>query len=98
MKSLPTWIVLMGVGVGWGQQTSGCFVGADGKCAHDQPAPLKCGKWQHVVHWPATCDALHVQGCLPAPIDVCANDMHSVTEKEYQSLLQRLAVLEKEKR
>lgn len=69
--------------------------------------PLKCGQYEHVEHWPgrcgpslckdlngtlSSCDAV----CTPLPPDKCVDDLHTVSEKEWQSLLVRLTILEKE--
>lgn len=63
--------------------------------------PLNCEKYQHVYHWsgncgPSPCDS--VGGCsavcYPPPPDRCVDDMHEVTEKEWQKLIERLKYLE----
>jgi hypothetical protein len=54
------------------------------------PKPLKCGKYQHVE---PTCESDgNVTICNGSP--KCADDMHSVTEKEWQELVGRLKELE----
>ena len=60
-----------------------------------EPAPLKCGKYQHVQTWKADCDVFQAQGCLKVDTPYCADDMHSVTEREWQEIMARLKKLEK---
>lgn len=63
--------------------------------------PLVCGKYQHVFHWPGPCGPTpcNENGCLavcsPRPADTCVDDMHEVTEREWQETLKRIAELEK---
>jgi len=66
------------------------------------PKPLKCGKYQHVVHEDAYCGGSACKGngpcvsiavCHPE-VNECADDMHPLTEKEWQELMQRIKVLE----
>lgn len=67
-------------------------------------APLKCGKWQHVEHWEGVCGPSDPSGatitstnanfiCAALPPDHCADDMHQVTEREWQELNERLKKL-----
>lgn len=68
---------------------------------------LLCGQYQHVYHWPGPCGpALCVMGnvfsscsatCSPVPPDRCEDDMHEVTEREWQKLTARLKELEESK-
>lgn len=78
--------------------------------ASPQPPVLTCGPYQHVYHWSGTCGpsptvcsdnaigcyALSI--CAPIPPDKCVDDMHEVTEREWQALLERLKVLESNNR
>lgn len=83
-----------------------CTSWAGNLCLSIAPiAPLKCGKYQHVENpienmcarlspkdqnqnFLCTAPANHV-------VDVCADDMHSVSEREWQELMARLKALEK---
>lgn len=63
-------------------------------------APLKCGKYQHVDHFDGGCLAGPRHGdtvmdvCIQMPpTDVCVDDMHPVTEREWQELMKRLDAL-----
>ena len=56
-----------------------------------KPAPLKCGKYEHVETVP---DKNYVGWGMHAVKDACKPDMHSVTEKEWQELMARLGKLE----
>lgn len=67
---------------------------------------IHCGKYEHVEHHPgycssqcdmksSTCTAVAV--CTPDAPDTCADDFHSLTEKEWQGLMDRLAELEKKR-
>lgn len=66
-----------------------------------QPAPLKCGKYEHVDDTlRKLCLALEPETrnklphCNPLPKDVvCVPDVHVVTEKEWQELMDRLDAL-----
>lgn len=69
-----------------------------------KPAPLKCGKYQHVrkASEPICntyCDE-DARGfcrfqCFTMQPAKCENDLHTITEAEWQALMARLAVLEK---
>jgi|SRR6185312_7622972 len=75
-----------------------------------KPKPLVCGPYQHVEHWVGTCGPSQCASdptitssnesfsceavCTPVPPDKCADDLHAMTEKEYQKLLLRIAILE----
>lgn len=62
--------------------------------------PLDCGKYQHVFHWPGSCGLSQCDGqfcastCSTPPPDKCVDDMHEVTEREWQQLMDRLRALE----
>lgn len=61
-----------------------------------EPAPLKCGKYQHPVKAHTDCSVSgdsHYGKCEYYP-GVCADDLHTVTEKEYQQIMERLKALE----
>jgi hypothetical protein len=70
--------------------------------ASKPPEPLKCGEYQHVYHWPGpcgpqvcdeksmTCESV----CVSPPPDACVDDIHEVTEREWQMLMKRLDELE----
>ena len=68
-----------------------------------QPAPLKCGKYEHVVHELAHCENtcspdswICNSSCKAIPErSYCAPDLHTVTEREWQELLERLKALDK---
>ena len=57
--------------------------------------PLKCGKYQHVEPSRLGCavgdDVGYCDRIIPAQ---CADDMHMVTEREWQDLAARMKVLE----
>lgn len=65
-------------------------------------APLKCGQYQHEQKTPAGCANVCDESetaceaiCLSVPAtDQCVDDIHFVTEKEWQNILRRLALLE----
>ena len=62
-----------------------------------QVTPLKCGKYQHVEQvggW-STCGQ---NACWSEPYDSCVDDMHMVTEREWQELQTRLKALEKKEK
>ena len=57
--------------------------------AEPTPTPLKCGKYQHIDQ---SCYAdMSNGGCLPLR---CVDDLHTVTEKEWQDLQERLRLAE----
>lgn len=64
-----------------------------------QPAPLKCDKYQHEVkHGWVEMNRCHSLGgnlvqCDKEPID-CVDDLHVVTEKEWQELQERIKYLD----
>jgi hypothetical protein len=68
------------------------------------PLPLKCEKYQHVYHWPGSCGPANCNEqsmtctavCTPPPADKCVDDMHEVTEREWQELMKRLNWLHEE--
>jgi hypothetical protein len=70
------------------------------------PTPLKCGKYQHVQYTPEHCantcppDGMScTASCLYVPaVDSCVDDMHMVTEREWQEILARLKALETAKK
>lgn len=74
------------------------------QAATPQANPLKCEKYQHVYHWPSACgpsSCSDVGGmsscdavCYPPPPDRCVDDMHSITERDWQALMERLNRLE----
>ena len=96
----------------WGQQACTKFQGGyswDEKyygnleaCQKDAapPKPLKCGKYQH-VEWQIRAKVIGIPGGDPYEhvpgSEYCADDMHSVTEKEWQELMARLKALERSK-
>jgi hypothetical protein len=69
-------------------------------------AKLACPKYQRVEHWPGPCGpappmcdgssmaCIAVAVCAPPPPDKCVDDVHVVTEAEWQALQARLAALE----
>ena len=86
-----------------GRPTIDCHYKDMKQCLADlpQPKPLKCGKWEQEEQIFYTCN---IKNCdlksgtcemdCPQPYR-CIPIMHSVTEKEWQELMQRLAKLEK---
>ncbi len=61
--------------------------------------PLKCGKYQHLETY-AVCNKPNGQMCpigygMESYHDRCVDDLHTVTEKEWQELMSRLKKLEK---
>lgn len=107
MKSI---VLLLAMGMGaWGQQQSTCSAGhetwteAGGWCHANpkeripvaKPAPLKCGKWQHVAS-----DSYEIvprlkgSGYINREVVTCADDIHPLTEREWQELMARLRKLE----
>jgi hypothetical protein len=66
------------------------------------PPVLKCGKYQHVDHWPGQCGPSHCDlssqvctaECSSPPPDKCVDDMHPVTKREWQELMAKLKRLE----
>jgi len=81
-------------------------VPTSGPCAPKSQPALTCGKYQHVEHWtgrcgPALCDEKTGECyavCTPAPPDKCVDDMHEVTEREWQEMKARIAELERQLR
>lgn len=69
--------------------------------------PLKCGKYQHVEHWSGRCGPQPNQCdpdsticaaaaiCTSVPPDHCADDLHVVTESEWQDLKEHVRTLER---
>jgi hypothetical protein len=63
-----------------------------------QVAPLKCGKYEH-VEWDEEVDVIaipenhHPYHKVPGS-ERCAPDLHVITEKEFQQLLERIKKLE----
>jgi hypothetical protein len=63
---------------------------------------LTCGKYQHIDHWPSQCGPVPCDEktgiclgiCGPVPPDKCVDDIHVITEKEWQNLLERLQTLD----
>lgn len=88
-------IALLMLGVcAWGQQAAPIPV-----MQHKvEVAPLKCGQYQHVYHWPGRCgpapcdDSGCYAVCYPPPPDKCVDDMHEVTEREWQHLTDAIKV------
>lgn len=67
----------------------------------DHPTPLVCGKYQHEQKTAAHCASQCPDGvacitsCLYVPeFDECVDDVHLVTEAEWQAILDRLNALE----
>jgi len=66
------------------------------------PAPLKCGQYEHVEHIEGYCHSASCKGnfacpaiaVCDAPVDRCAPDLHTVTEKDWVELMERLKRLE----
>ncbi len=94
MKSLAIWIVLC-VGC-WGQQVY--ISPSAGKPEtiikgkwETVPAPLKCGKYEHVD--PGVCHASSKDPDVICDKPHCAPDLHTVTEKEWQELQAELKTL-----
>ena len=61
------------------------------------PDPV-CGKYQHleptgIVGW-VSCR--HGEKCVAYPDNRCVDDMHTVTEREWQELMERLKAPKKE--
>jgi hypothetical protein len=79
----------------WGQQAEGHGCLSSEHCFDKAPAPLKCGKYQHVeaVQSLCPCDKNGCT-CLP-PTAKCAPDLHTVTEKEWQELNEQLRLMQK---
>lgn len=100
MKTLIA-ILLSPLAIGVQAQTSGILNinGSGGPDARQKPPT--CGKYQHVFHWPGTCgpSSCDENGgcfavCYPPPPDRCVDDIHTVTEAEWQALMKRVAELE----
>ena len=86
-----------------------CYICESGHCGGcikriPPPVPLACGKYQHVYHWPGACGPASCNAdtmvcnasCSPLPPDRCVDDMHEVTEREWQELNERLKMLHSE--
>jgi hypothetical protein len=73
-----------------------------GTDANTPKTELKCGRYQHVEHWPSGCGPVPCDAtacysvCTTPPPDKCVDDMHEVTERDWQTLMDRLAALEAE--
>lgn len=61
------------------------------------PKPLQCGKYQHEVPAHTENCSTNLMGCLRNVDAYCADDLHTVTEREWQELMARLKALEKPK-
>ena len=102
---------VLGIGIACaGQQPAQISSGAgdavpQGRSAVAGTAPdsklLKCGKYEHVDHWPGGCGPSPCDEhgcyavCLPPPPDKCAPDLHVVTEREWQDLKDHIRTLER---
>ncbi len=79
-------VLLMG-GIAWGQT-----IHAPAKPPYHQIGedlkPLKCGKYQHEMA------AFYCDECLAWIPAHCADDLHTVTEEEWQKLQERIKKLE----
>ncbi len=61
----------------------------------DVAPSLKCEKYQHIDHWTGPCgppscnekSMICADVCMPPPPDKCVDDIHFVTEKEWQLLI-----------
>ena len=84
MKTLVIWLMLC-AGC-WGQQLNGITAEKGIQQPAPQVAPLKCGKYEHV-------ESVYSQLTGFKLRDTCAPDMHTLTEKEWQDLMQRIAWL-----
>jgi len=63
-------------------------------CVGQQPKPLTCPKYEHVMFQRETCIP---DGCFMASSEpYCAPDLHVVTEKEWAELQERLKWLDEE--
>ncbi len=60
-----------------------------------EPKPLKCGKYQKLVPAHTEDCSTNLIGCSRDVPDQCVDDMHFVTEREWQRLMKRLDALEK---
>lgn len=60
--------------------------------------PLKCGKYQHVepAHMDCSLSTGTIATCDLFVPERCADDVHVLTEREWQELIARLEKLEKE--
>ena len=79
-------------------QDGKCYgVSTDSPGNGSSPAPLKCGKYQHEITPRGQHDCHVVNGnliqCTEDP-PVCADDMHVVTEREWQELKAHIRTLE----
>lgn len=103
-------LLLLAVGVGQQPCSSGAPPKNDPNCIpaeqyieqHAQPAPLKCGKYEHVDTTLAElCGAMSPafrkkqQACNPSPHPICAPTMHPLKESEYQEMAQHIRDLER---
>jgi hypothetical protein len=61
-----------------------------GPCA-PEPKPLTCPSYQHIE---VSCRDIY---CMRPNIYACVDDVHQVTEREWQALMKRLAELERYK-
>jgi hypothetical protein len=103
-------IILLMCGAAWGQQADKHPARKDPRNFVDAPPitqepveKLTCLEYQHVDHWlgrcgPQQCDATSCFAvCSPVPPDKCVDDIHTVTEREFQEILARLKALESKK-
>lgn len=83
--------------------TSGSLWQGEWHTLGSSAAPLKCGKYQHVYHWPGACGptppcegpvCTAIAGCSAPPPDRCVDDMHEVTEREWRALLAEVKALQ----
>jgi len=105
MRQFAVLTMMLMIGCAAGAQTFSqptCPPGlvCDGKTG--KPIPLQCPKYQHeqytAPHCANTCDSYGTctAQCLSvAASDTCVDDMHTVTEREWQDLIARLKVVEK---
>lgn len=80
------------------------FIPSPGVAHLTKQPPLKCPQYQHVYHWPGQCGPAPCDDgplgytcysvCAPVPPDKCEDDIHEVTEREWQEIMKRLEQLE----
>lgn len=64
---------------------------------------LKCEKYQHIEHWPSQCGPSSCDPqamvcnsmCTAPPPDHCVEDVHEVTEREWQMLIDNTKAIRK---
>ena len=83
MKLATLWLMMfLAGGCAWGQSTAITSPGVV-QVGPTPPAPLKCGKYEHVAH---SLKPMCYENCWT---HWCATDIYTLSEKEWRDLMER---------